>query len=279
MKYTGDVNGTLDRIMNAFESGDLPSQMAQVFVAGAAERHCASYSFMNRLIVLLNGHTDAMGYGQWKKIGRQVKKGEKGFAILAPILRTITERNVNPATSVVEEQKRKICIGFKAVKVFGLEQTDGKPIENGEEAQKFLDTLPLMNVAEKWGIQVNAYNGEGHCAYGMYSPTSNFIALGVQNLSTWAHELAHAADDRLGTLDKDKRWLSEVAAELAGAVLLEAIGYTEESDRGGAWEYIKHYAKDAGVEPIDACRMVIGRVGKIVESILEAATEGEAVEA
>lgn len=278
MKYIGDVNGTLDRIIKSFENGDIPEKMAQVFVKGAAHRHCASYSFMNHLIVLLHGYTDAMGYGQWQKIGRQVRKGEKAFAILAPVTKTITDKQVNDVTDAVEQKKRQICIGFKAVKVFGLEQTDGKPIEHSENVQEFLSTLPLLNVAEKWGIEVQAYNGEGNSAYGYYTLNGKTIGLGTQNLSTWAHELSHAADDKLGNLKNDQRWLSEVSAELAGAVLLEAIGYHNDSDRGGCWEYIQNYAKTANIEAIDACRMVIGRVSKIVQMILDTANESAEVE-
>lgn len=268
MKYTGDVQGTLDRILESFESGNLPKQMAQVFVKGAADKHCMTYSFMNRFIVALMGYSDARGYGQWKKVGRHVKKGEKGFAILAPIM--AKKREINDQ-DIVEE--RSFCIGFKAVKVFGYEQTEGKPYESDPSVNEFLDTLPLIEVAKAWGMDIRAYNGEGCRALGFYSPGQNAIALGTKNLSTWAHELAHAADDRLGNLKEDKRWVAEVAAELAGAALLEAIGYTEESDKGGAWAYISTYAKNNGVEPIDACRMVVGRVGKIVELILETANE------
>lgn len=275
MKYTGDVKGTIDRIIKSFESGELPKTMAQVFVQGAAERHCSSYSFMNRFIVMIHGYTDAMGFKQWKKIGRSVKKGEKGFAILAPIL--VNKREVNETTGKVEEFK--ICIGFKAVKVFGFEQTEGKPLKDHDESvQQFLSELPLLNVAKKWGLEVQAYNGREGEALGFYSYNGT-IALGTQNLSTWAHELAHAADDKLGSLKGDKKWVVEVAAELAGAVLLEAIGKPDASDRGGCWEYIKNYAESANIEPIDACRMVLGRVAKIVELILETANETETVEA
>ena len=277
MKYTGDVQGTLDRILKSFENGDIPAQMAQTFVQGAADKHCANYSFMNRLIVMLHGYSDARGYGQWKKVGRNVKKGEKGFAILAPIMAKRNEQVINPATSVVEQKEVSFCIGFKAVKVFGLEQTEGKEIKNSENVQEFLNTLPLLSVAKKWGIEVQAYNGSDAGAYGFYTLNGSSIGLGTQNLSTWAHELAHAADDKLGTLKGDKRWLAEVSAELAGAVLLEAIGKPEESDRGGCWDYIKRYAESANVKPIDACRMVIGRVGKIVQLILDEAEVNEEV--
>ena len=51
------------------------------------------------------------------------------------------------------------------------------------------------------------------------------IAVGVKNLATWAHELIHAADDRLGNLtERGQHWRSETVAELGGAILLEALG-------------------------------------------------------
>lgn len=278
MKYYGDAQATLDSILKSFENGEIPKKMSQVFVSGAADLHCNTYSFMNRLIVALMGYSDARGYGQWKKIGRYVKKGEKGFAILAPVLKNVKENKLNETTGMVEEKSRKVCVGFKAIKVFGLEQTEGKPIENDGKIQNFLNELPLLDVAKKWGIEVKAYNGKKGAALGMYSPGKT-IALGTKNLSTWTHELAHAADDKLGNLKNDQRWLSEVAAELAGAALLEAIGYTDDSDRGGCWEYISHYAQNANVEPIDACRMVIGRVSKIMDLILETANDTEVVTA
>ena len=62
---------------------------------------------------------------------------------------------------------------------------------------------------------------------------------GVQNLSTWAHELIHAADDRLGKLGKCKV-NNEVVAELGGAVLLQCLGKPVEADLGGAWNISSH---------------------------------------
>lgn len=269
MKYYGNVGKTLDLIVQSFENGDVPKKLAQSFISGASEKHCASYSFMNRFIVLLHGYTDAMGFKQWKKIGRNVKKNEKAVKILSPVIKKNKDRKIDEKTGEVKEEEETFCIGFRAVNVFGYEQTEGKPVKHDEEVDKFLDSLPLKNVAEKWGIHIDAYNGKDKQAIGMYSPNGSSIHLGTKNLSTWTHELAHAADDKLGNLEKDKRWLSEVAAELAGTTLLEAIGETTQSDRGGCWEYISKYAEKAGVKPIDACRMVIGRVSKIVDLILK----------
>ena len=268
MKYVGEVKDTMQRIVDSFKNGDLPEKIAQTFITTATKKHCETYSFMNRLIVALNGYSDARGFKQWKKIGRYVLQGQKGFAILAPIM--INKRNTEDNGTVTE---KKICIGFKAIKVFGLDQSGGKPIEQDKHVHAFLNTLPLLNVDVKWNIEMQAYNGDQNGAYGFYSLNGKKIALGTQNLSTWAHELSHAADDRLGTLKADQIWIAEISAELAGAALLESIGYKNESDRGGEWEYINHYATQGKIETIDACRMVIGRVGKIVELIIAMANE------
>ena len=61
------------------------------------------------------------------------------------------------------------------------------------------------------------------------------IALGVENLSTWCHELVHAADDRNGKL-RGKKVRKETVAELGGAVLLSILGYENKTDLGGCWE-------------------------------------------
>ena len=58
---------------------------------------------------------------------------------------------------------------------------------------------------------------------------------------------------------------------MGGAVLLECVGHPVESDRGGAWDYIQRYARDAGLEPISACQKVLGRVCDAVALILETA--------
>lgn len=90
-----------------------------------------------------------------------------------------------------------------------------------------------------------------------------------KNLSTWAHELFHAADNRLGNLtEKGQHWRSETVAELGGAILLECLGYSTESNLGGCWDYVAHYAEDAGLQSIQACMNVLKRTCDAVELIL-----------
>jgi hypothetical protein len=100
--------------------------------------------------------------------------------------------------------------------------------------------------------------------------------LAVKNLSTWAHELVHAADDRLGNLkERGQHWRSETVAELGGAILLEALGFEQDSDKGGCWHYIKNYAEAAEIEPMQACMDVLSRTCEAVNLIL---AEAEKIE-
>jgi hypothetical protein len=97
------------------------------------------------------------------------------------------------------------------------------------------------------------------------------IAVGVKNVSTWAHELCHAADDRRGTLNRHKRGQdpdNEVVAELGGAILLTCLGQPVEADLGGAWSYVVNYQ---GKHAISACQKLLKRTCEAVALILETA--------
>ncbi len=140
-------------------------------------------------------------------------------------------------------------IGFKGTAVFGYSQTDGEPLPGEAELNDWLASLPFREVADSWGLSVEAFNGQGGRALGWFqhsiSGEGRAIAVGVENLSTWCHEMIHAADCRLGNLtEKGQHWKSETVAELGGAVLLKVLGYDLDADLGGCWRYIEQYAED-----------------------------------
>jgi hypothetical protein len=99
------------------------------------------------------------------------------------------------------------------------------------------------------------------------------IGLGVENLSTWAHELVHAADDRLGTLKTSDQPSREIVAELGGAVLLECIGERFASDRGGAYEYLARHCEATGADLLATCTALIDRTCACVALILDTAEQ------
>lgn len=268
MRFYAKAEAAAKQILDAFQAGNLPRALAPIFVNRKDGTPCRAWSWSNQIIVALHGYSDARGYRQWQEVGRYVCKGQKAFPILVPIVR---KREVTSAETG-EKQEASYIAGFTSAAVFGLEQTEGEPLPPADpQVTAWLDSLPLVEVARSWGISVDAYNGRPAAALGRYR-RGQAIALGVTNLSTWAHELCHAADDRLGQLtERGQHWRSETVAELGGATLLEALGYTAEADRGGCWEYVRAYATDAGLEPLVACQRVLKRTCDAVALILDTA--------
>lgn len=260
-RFYGKAEQAAARILDAFRTGNLPKALAPIFIRRGDGVPCRDWSWANQLLVALAGFDDARGFRQWEQAGRHVSKGQRGFPILAPMVKKITDD---------AGQERTRVIGFRHVIVFGLEQTEGAPLATSERLA-WLDALPFVEVARAWGLDVRTYQGREGRPLGRYG-RSGVIALGVENVSTWAHELIHAADDRLGNLTElGQHWRSETVAELGGAILLEIVGRAQDADRGGCWEYVQAYATDAKVEPIVACQRVLKRTCDAVALILDSA--------
>lgn len=91
------------------------------------------------------------GFSNWLKLGRYVRKGEKGIAILAPMF----FKDEHPTTDGEAEAQR---IWFRVVHVFDISQTDGTPLPElptksvGERGQDMLNRL--LRFAESRGIAV-----------------------------------------------------------------------------------------------------------------------------
>ena len=178
MNLYGKAAEAAQDILRAFENpNSLPAPLSQVFIRRKDASPCRAWSWRNQLIVALRGHSDARGFRQWQQVGRHVKKGEKAFNILSPCVKKIEDTNTG--------EKKNIVYGYRGTPVFGLGQTEGDQFPNTDVGVQFwLSSLPLQEVAESWGLTVEAYDGQGADTLGKYSH-SRSIALGVKNLSTW----------------------------------------------------------------------------------------------
>lgn len=264
MQFYGKAEEAAKRIVDLFRSGDVPAALSQVFIRLNEDIPCRKWSWSNQLLTALAGFDDARGFRQWQDVGRHVRKGEHGFPILCPVQKPVTR--TDPDTG--ENVRAVAVVGFSSTVVFGYEQTEGEPLPDRESSRGFVDALPLVDVAKAWGLSVRTFSGQSGGALGWYRPASA-IALGVENLSTWAHELMHAADDRLGNLKPNgNRWADETVAELGGCVLLDVLGLEREADKGGCWDYIRHYAEEAKLAPIAAIQKVTARTCNAVALVL-----------
>lgn len=281
MKYYGNTEEVCWKIINQFKTGDIPEKLAKVFVNRKDDIPSFKWSWTNRLIMVMNGTSDARTFKQWNSVGRKIIKGSKSFMILGPILKSIPKEIENKETGEKEEQYIKILIGFKPINVFKIEDTEIYDQDLWEkksgvdyEEKERLENLPLREVAEKWNLDITSFNAKGGRTLGYYQHGAR-IAIGVKNLSVWAHELIHAADDKNGTINKgfgqDEE--NEIVAEFGSAVLLNILGFHDDVDLGGAWEYIKNYAGDDDKKTIKKCMNLIDRTCKCVNLILEESNE------
>src|SRR5262249_36129628 len=140
--------------------------------------------------------TRVAGFNTWRSVGRFVRKGEKGIAILAPILRRRVEN--------IEDDGQTVIVGFRVVYVFDVDQTDGAPLPEAAEAtgDPGEHAAALKRAITEHGISLEYVDHLGG-ALGLscggriqvlsgLSPASEFSVLAHE----YAHELLHRADDR-----------------------------------------------------------------------------------
>jgi hypothetical protein len=260
------VAGIASEILAAFESGELPKALSKLFIHRKIEVPSQHWTWTNRLIALRRSHVYAAGFRQWQEIGRYVKKGEHAFHILAPRIEVAKEDNEDQGV----KKGDRLTVSFLPVAVFGYFQTEGEPLPGAEDAPEFVDRLPLIEVARSWGLTVALHSYEDNPGRLGYFAQGLGISLAVENLGTWAHELVHAADARRGNL-VGRSIDAEVVAEFGGAILLECLGYTVESDRGGADKYIRWFCTKEKRNPLGVCTELLDRTCDCVAFLLEEA--------
>ena len=276
VKFYGKAEEAANVILGAFQNPEkLPRALAPIFIKRKDDLPCRKWSWNNQFLTAMMGHSDARGFRQWQSVGRYVKKGEKCFHILSPVMKKIDDKKTG--------EKKMIPVGFKATPVFGLSQTDGEPLPVDEENREFIDSLPLLNVAKEWNLEIDTFSGETARVLGWFrfdaTGEGKAISVGVKNLSTWAHEMIHASDSRLGNLtERGQHWRSEIVAELGSAVLLSVLGFEHDADLGGCWDYVERYASGVEIEPIVACGRVLKRMCDAVALILDTAEKLAVVE-
>lgn len=132
----------LDEIMEGLERGVndiLSSENYKKYLKFLSSFH--QYSLNNTILIYAQKPDASLvaGYRKWQTMGRQVKKGEKGIKILAPIpVRVKSERvKRDPITKEIikgedgepmKEEVEATIPKFKISTVFDIEQTEGEPM-------------------------------------------------------------------------------------------------------------------------------------------------------
>ncbi len=249
------VKEALKSILQRFENSDLPEVIA-LSTFPIPNIPAARWSLLNRMLMFIAGTSDARGFRQWQEVRRYVTKGAKAFAILAP-------RFIKKQAEDEEGEKIRLA-GFLSIPVFRVEDTEGEPLDY----QKIeLPELPLIEVAQRWGVSVKAIPGN-YFYIGCFSQEQKEIALATKEESIFFHELAHAAHQRiLGELKRGQDWRQEIVAELSAATLCKIVGKTTKF-LGNSYQYIEKYAAQANLTPWQGCMRMMSDVEKVLNLLL-----------
>jgi antirestriction protein ArdC len=224
-----------------------------------------NYSWNNQLLIALQrpSATRVAGFHSWKKLGRNVKKGEKGIAILAPCL----------YRSTVEEDSEKITVqrlaGFRTVFVFDVAQTEGQELpalitstaEGGENLLPSLEAATaklniVLNYEEPQEPGLQGYSVGGRIVVRKSLCAAAKCAVIVHEL---AHELLHQNNHKSDAMQKT-RAQRELEAEATAYVVMQHYGVQHV-----AAFYLASYAANG-----DQLRSALETISSTVKRIISA---------
>jgi len=225
--------------------------------------------------------THVLGYRQWEKLGRQVRRGEKSIKIFGYSTKKTTE--VDEATG--EEVTRSRAY-FPVLSVFDISQTDAKegalePVElaiplQGEDPDAILDQVAEFMRGRGWDVALEDIEREGLNGYTCHLPREIRVDSKMspaQRAKTMIHEAAHGLIHVEGMPEVDEpteisehRGIRETEAESVAFVLAAMLGL-DTSD------YSIGYVAGWSAANVDLIRStasnVLRAVGILADALLE----------
>jgi len=261
-----------ERLVKDIEGGKSDTLKAYLKAMGRFHR----YSVGNAILIQLQkpDATHVAGFRAWQRLGRHVKKGEHGIAIMAPV---VYRRKTQTDDS--EEDKDTdggIVTTFKTTYVFDISQTDGKPLPEFARAQGdpggCLERLEgfVADRAIKLERRESLRMAEGISMGGTILLKASLVP--AEEFSVLVHELSHELmhyDE--GTRPQEKT-VREAEAEAVAYVVCQGIGLDVNT---ASSDYIQLYDGDK-----KTLMQSLERIQRTAAEILEAVTdEGPCVNA
>jgi hypothetical protein len=204
------------------------------------------YSFGNVLSIARQrpGATHVAGFHAWRQLGRNVKKGERGIRVLAPIISKRRQKDERDQ----DMPSRPMLAGFRNAYVFDVSQTDGAELptirEIGGDVGENRDRL--FAFVEKQGIELS-FSESITPALGMSYGGRIALLPGqskAEEFSTLVHEVAHELSHRTERRTATTKVMRETEAEAVAFIVGKAVGL----DTGTASaDYIRLYDGNAAL--------------------------------
>jgi antirestriction protein ArdC len=230
-----------------------------------------SYSFGNVMLIMAQcpEASQVAGFRTWQGLGRQVRRGEHGLRILAPMSWKRTDD---------DGTEHRGIRGFRGVAVFDISQTDGEPLP-AHPCQLLTDTDDsglfdrLAKVAIGLGFSVSdapASGMSGANGYTRHADHSIVVCADrspLQRAKTLAHEIGHAILHAPEDFDyHNRRALAELEAESVAYVVCQSVGLVTDDYSLG---YVATWNRDHAPELIKASGERIAKASKIILTALE----------
>jgi hypothetical protein len=219
------IKQAVDFLIEQLEAGK--SETLTAYLGAMARFH--NYSFGNILAIARQKPTatHVAGIRAWNQLGRFVKKGEKGIQILAPMVGY--RRREDAAEQEPEARPQSVLIGFRAVYVFDIGQTEGADLpeadrsitgEVGGNRDRLISFLAQQNIRLEFSERIApalgvSYGGKIALLPGQ-SQAEEFTTL----VHETAHELLHRAERRTITTQT----VRETEAEAVAFIVGQAVG-------------------------------------------------------
>ena len=257
-----------NELVEAVEAGK--SQKLVEYLKAMGRFH--NYSLGNAIMIGFQkpDATHVAGFRTWQRLGRHVKRNEKGIAIMAPI---VWRKKVTHADGEDDQQNRKeeTTLAFKTAYVFDVSQTDGKPLPefarvNGDPsvyAERLREYVTSKGIMLGYSDAIGS--AEGVSSGGLIRLKKGLTA--AEELSVLAHEAAHERLHKNKDNTPKDRKVRETEAEAVAFVVCHGIGLDTNSVSS---DYIQLYNGDK-----ETLIKSLERIQRTAAEILEAVIANE----
>jgi antirestriction protein ArdC len=214
-----------------------------------AMAHFHNYSFGNILAIARQKPTatNVAGMYTWNQLGRRVKKGEKGIQILAPMI-GVRRKNQEEAEQDGAEKKAPVLVGFRAVYVFDVSQTEGADLpapatvtgEAGAHLDRLIDFVQQQGIALEYNERIAPAQGASYGGKIVLLPGLSKAETFATLVHELGHEMLHRADRRTATT----KVVRETEAEAIAFIVGKAIGLQTST---ASADYIQLYHGNAAL--------------------------------
>ena len=265
------IRENVDFLIQQLEAGQSDALTAYL----TAMSHFHNYSFGNILQIARQkpDATRVAGLYAWNQLGRRVKKGEKGIQILAPMIGVKRKKDAE-AEQDITKQNVPVLVGFRAVYVFDVSQTEGKELpgmdgikgEVGEHRDRLIDFITAQGIELEFNERIAPAMGMSYGGKIVLLPGQSK----AEEFATLVHELAHEMLHKAERRTQTTKTVRETEAEAIAFVVSKAVGLQTGT---ASADYIQLYHGNASL--LAESLEVIQKASAVILAALETKPEVE----